>query len=257
MKNYILFFILVFLPVTSYSSTKLFKDYKFEDGGYYIIGAFSESDKNSLCDSLGQFYTDSLPILNLFKEEWQFDKPGMQYSCGYHYCLYLCKNKICLKTIRINLNCNEIVSDEGYFYFNTDKLRKFTGKLKKVKSVYESFGSLEEARTKRTQTLNQPKLLFTPEEFWINFEGRFSFTYTYIKGKDGYKTQKSIILNKLSEEIRNKYPDEKFTLFDVGGSKEEMFISVHCNKSLSDKFTIYPRGAWTPFYLHMTSYWIP
>lgn len=128
MKSLIIYFTLVFLPLACYSNTQLFKNYEFEDGGYYIISAFSESDKNGLCDLLGEFYTDSLPILNLFKEEWQFDKPGEKYAYGYHYSIYLCKNIICLKSIRINLSCNEIVSDEGYFYFNTDKLRMFTGK---------------------------------------------------------------------------------------------------------------------------------
>ena len=81
-----------FLSLAVLGQTKLLSDYDFEKGGYSILGTFAESDRNGLKDSIGEFYTDDISILNRFKKEWVFDKPGKKYSCGYHYTVYVCKN---------------------------------------------------------------------------------------------------------------------------------------------------------------------
>jgi hypothetical protein len=62
---------LIFLFITTFSSsqTQLLKKYDFNKGGYYLIGIRSESDRNGLADSLGEFYTDDIKVLNAIKKE--------------------------------------------------------------------------------------------------------------------------------------------------------------------------------------------
>jgi len=144
----------IFLLSTGISfaeETQLLKDYDFDKGGYYLLGTFSESDHNGLRDTLGEFYTDDISVLNQFKQEWIFDKPSPFYACGYHYTVYICKNGLEVESFAINLNCNMISTDKGFFYFDTQKLRMFIGKLKKPFVQKEEFSSLITARDKRAK----------------------------------------------------------------------------------------------------------
>lgn len=242
-----------------FCQTQLLADYNFDKGGYYILGVFNESDRNGLRDSLGEFYTDSIPILNQFKQEWVFDKPGRKYACGYHYTVYVCKDGLPVEHFSINLNCNEIVSDDGYFYFDTQKLRMFMGKLKKPLVKYEKFDSIPQARARRTEILSEPKLIatFTPD--WTKYEGEFNFTYTCPTGSNDCLDNEDTLLQQLTREIQNAYPGEVFELEGAGGSNTELFVNVLCNKSLADKFRLYPLSwkKWTPYKLYLTSYWVP
>lgn len=242
-----------------FSQTQVLADYNFDKGGYYMLGVFNESDRNGLRDSLGEFYTDSIPILNQFKHEWTFDTPGQKWACGYHYTIYVCKDGLPVEYFNINLNCNEIVSDDGYFYFDTQKLRMFMGKVKKPLVKSEKFDSIPQARARRAEILSQPKLIttFTPD--WTTYEGEFNFTYTCPASVKDCFDEEDTLLKQLSGEIQNAYPGEVFELEGAGGSRTELFVNVLCNKSLADKFRLYPLSwkEWTPYSLYLRSYWVP
>ncbi len=77
--------IISFLSSLTFGQTQLLKKYNFDEGGYYLAGIRSESDPNSLADSLGEFYTADITLLNAMKKDWTFKKPSPQYACGYHY----------------------------------------------------------------------------------------------------------------------------------------------------------------------------
>jgi hypothetical protein len=239
---------------------QVLKEYHFEEGGYSIIGTFSESDENSLSDSLGEFFTDDIALLNEFKKDWIFKKPGNMYASGYHYRVFICKNGLALESLSINLNCEEIVTDEGYFHFNPDLLRQFYGKFKKLYRKSMNFESLNEARNYRTKILSDSSLIMTPTPTWTKFEGEFDFTF---KCPDGTKTclrKEEKIKKKIKKEIMQNYPEEDFTLMDRGGSLTEISQTISCNKTLSDKFNLYYRdtgyfGEWKPFKLDLTTYW--
>jgi len=91
MKTIILNITLLLLTVSAFGQTKLLKDYDFDKGGYYLLGATLMNEGNTLQDSIGDFYTDDVAILNKFKKDWIFKKPGKKYACGYHYTIYICK----------------------------------------------------------------------------------------------------------------------------------------------------------------------
>jgi len=262
MKTVILHTTLLLLTLTSFGQTQLLKDYDFNKGGYYILGTLSESDPNGLADSLGEFYTDDIAVLNQFKKEWVFKKPSPKYACGYHYEVVICKNGLELESFLINLNCNEINSDKGYFYFDIKKLRIFYGKLKKPYRKSVDFASLTEARNYRTKILTDSSLIVTPTPDWTKYEGTFQFDYECPKGsKDCSYDNKQKKLKEIELEIKKVYPDEKFELNERGGSLTSIIVEVKCNQSLSDKFNLFKRdtssyfGKWTPYRLTLTTYW--
>lgn len=242
-----------------FCQTQLLKDYNFEKGGYYILGLFNESDRNGLRDSLGEFYTDSIPILNQFKQAWTFDTPSPKWACGYHYTVYICKDGLPVESFNINLNCNVIVSDDGYFYFDTQKLRMFKGKVKKPVLKIDKFDSISEARARRIELLSQPKLITTITPDWTRYEGEFNFTYTCPKGGPDCLDNEDTLLKQLSLEIQNAYPGEIFELEGVGGSSTQLYVNVMCNKTLADKFRLYPISwkKWDAYPLYLASYWVP
>jgi hypothetical protein len=115
-----------------YAQMQVLKNYDFDKGGYSLIGMRSESDFNQLAHDLGNFYTDDIQVLNAIKKEWTFKKPGQMHSCGYHYYVYVCKNGLELESFSINLSCNILGADAGYFYFEERQLGRFKNKLKKL-----------------------------------------------------------------------------------------------------------------------------
>lgn len=262
MKLAIILNIILFLLFrSSFGQTQVFEDYNFDEGAYYLLGTFSESDRNTLRDSLGEFYTDDISLLNQFKKEWVFTVPGKKYACGYHYNIYLCKDGLIQKSFSINLNCNEIASDEGYFYFDTQKLRMFYGKFKKPKKKRRTFDDVSIARAYRDSILRDDNLIMTPTPTWTRFEGGFDFTYKCDENKKTCFEKEDSLKVVIESEIRMTYPDEEFQLSDRGGSWTEILQTVYCNKSLSDKFALFYRddgyfGKWKPFRLYLATYWI-
>jgi hypothetical protein len=258
-NKYILIVGLLLLTSTLSGQTQLLKNYDFDKGAYYLLGLRSESDPNGLADSLGEFYTDDIKVLNAIKKEWTFKKPSPQYACGYHYDILICKGGLLIESFSINLNCNEIATDRGYFYFEIQQLRMFKDSFKKPFRKLEKFSSLTEARNYRTKILSQPALIFTPTPNWTKYEGTFKFTYVCPKGSADCLDNEKKLLLQLKTEISKTYPGEQFEIEGQGGSSEELFVEVKSNKSLADKFNLYKRDLeydkWKPYNFNFSTYW--
>lgn len=252
-----LFFLL--LTSISFGQTQLLKNHDFDKGGYYLIGVRSDGDRNSLADSLGEFYTDDIGVLNAIKKEWTFTRPSPKYACGYHYEVLVCENGLELESFSINLNCNEIVSDNGYFYFETQKLRMFKDSFKKPIKKEENFTSLTDARNYMEIILKDTNLILTPTPTWIQYEGTFQFTYVCPEGSKDCLDNEEKLLKRMTKEIKLKYPGEKFEIEGTGGSSSDLFVEVKCNKTLADKFDLYKRNLesdkWEPCDLWFYTFW--
>ena len=267
MKTLILHIIIAFFTLESFGQTQLFENYDFNDGGYYILclkGRIDMTDRaKGLLYCMGNFYLKDTIALNKIKKEWVFTKPGGQYACGYHYNMMLCKNGIVLKQFSINLNCNEIVSDEGYFYFNSEKLEVFLNSKRKSPLIKQkNFESIKQAREYRDSILKEKSLVMVPTPSWTKFEGEFDFTYKCDSIKNNCIEKEDSLISVMKHEISQNYPNEEFELTDRGGSLTKILQTVYCNKSLSDKFDLYYRDKenyfdqWKPFRLSLTTYWI-
>lgn len=257
-----LIFLFLLLGPSVFGQVQVLKEYDFNEGGYYLLGQFSESDRNTLRDSLGEFYTDDIALLNQFKKDWIFSQPGKRYACGYHYRIYICKGGQALESFGINLNCKEIVGEKGYYYFNPDLLRKYYGKLKKPYSQNSTFQTLQEARAYWQKIKKDTRLIImSPEPKWTRYEGSFRFTYKSKEHTKDCLDNPDQIFKSVESEIKREYPDESFSLYNVGGSLTTMELEITCNQSLSDQFALYYRdkdsfGKWKPFDLRLKTYWI-
>ncbi len=255
----ILFFILSLITISSFGQVQLLKKYDFNKGGFSMLGIRSESDRNSFVDSVGEFFIDDIKVLNSIKKEWSFVKPSPIYACGYHYQIILCENGIAVESFLVNLNCNEIVCDSGYFYFEPSQLKMFKKGFKKAYRKEKKFSSLPEMRNFIAEILLDSNLILTPSLSMIKFEGSFKFTFVCDKENQDCLNIDGKLLNRIAKEIKEKFPDEQFELEDAGGSGKTLIVEVKCNKSFSDKFTLFNRDLqndkWTPSDMILTSFW--
>ena len=258
-NKHIIIVALLLLSSAVFGQTQLLGKYDFEKGGYCLLGLRSSSDRNGLADSIGEFYTDDIKVLNAIKKEWTFKKPSPKYACGYHYTVIICKKGQEIESFSINLNCNEIATNRGYFYFDASKLRMFKSNFKKPFRKVEMPTTLTEARNYRTQILSKPTLIYTPDPIWIKYEGTFKFTFVCAKGSGDCLDNEKKILAELTSEIAKKYPGEKFEIEGRGGSSEDLIVEVKCNRSLADKFKLYKRDLeydkWESFSINFSTYW--
>ncbi len=241
------------------SQTAVFGDYNFEEGGYALVALRLQAEENSLADSMDYWYVDDVAVLNELKEEWVFDTPGKMYACGYHYEIVLTKDGIPLKYFHLNINCNEIVCDRDYFYFDAEKLRKFKTKVNKPKSVEKNFETPQEARTYRNTILKNPNILMVEAPLWARFDGSFEFNY-YCKNPDVCLGNWKAFDELFREELLNYYPDEDFELELKGGSGHNIHLEVICNKNLGQLYKLHGRDVsknpWIPYRdIYMTSWW--
>lgn len=243
-----------------------------DSSGYYILGTFSESDENSLQDSLREWYIDEISTIKELKQLWKFDEEAPFYACGYHYHIMLCKNGVALEDFYVNLNCSSIVSNGKSYVFDSSKLRFIYGKTKRFYKEPKETG-ITEGRNYLDSIRNQPRLIYAPDPIWKKYEGEFEFTYNYEKGTEAYfpELEKRIkpkllkycpdsILEKLKLDIQKAYPDEEFEISDYGGSLTEVFVRITCNKTLDDKFNLYAKEfesqEWEYFEPRFSVYWI-
>jgi hypothetical protein len=242
----------------AWGQTQVFGNYDFDKTGYYILGVRSESDPNNLSDTLGDFYTNDINILNKFKETWVFNTPSPMHACGYHYIVHICKDGKSLEAFPINLNCNEIVTDRGSYFFDSQKIEIFKGDLKKPYIKRKYFKNLDEGRRYFNKILKDKDLIMTTIPVWLKYEGSFTFNYTIADSGRPYSyEQEEKVLKILKEQIAGTYPGEDFELKVVGWSAKELNVEVNSNKSLYIKFKLYPLGwrDWKNYKSHLITYW--
>ncbi len=259
MKKTIIFISLLFVTTISFGQTAALKNYDFNKDHYYLIGIRTDMAYGPvLADTLDVFYTNDIKTLNEFKKTWVFTKPSPMYACGYDYMVHICKNGESLEHFAINFDCNVISIDKGYFYFDLKKLTMFKSKVHKAFISTNNFPSVIKGREFRNKILTDSNLIISTKPQWIEYEGSFNFTYAIKSGevKDPFNIEEKYF-KQLTEEIKKNYPGEGFELTSTGGSNTELYMELKCNKSLSDKFNLYPKSwnKWTAYDIELISYW--
>jgi len=237
---------LVFLALLSFHSpaktVKLFQEYDFSQGGYALVGTITESDRSGLRDSLGEFFTDDPALLEEFKSTWVFTKESPRYACGYHYKIKLVRGGEELAGFRINLNCNEIVTDnyEAYF-FDAQLLRCFLGRLKRRPVECAAvFLSLEAGRAGVDSICrNDSALLYMPQPKWLKTDGLFGIEVIDSAGRferGGWGIEEK----SMTAYFQKAYPGE-FVFVEMTGSygppgvPAEYTLTVYGRRSLYEK----------------------
>lgn len=253
MKTF-LFLTAMLLSCVVYGQTKFLRNYNFDEGGYTLLGIYSKNGPpHGIGDSLGDFYTDDVAVLNQFKNNWVFKKNFSISKCGYDYEIYICKNGITLEKFVLNTACNEIISKKGSFSFNIAEFRQLTPDLKKPVLLLSKLNSLEEARDYIIKIQTDTNVIRTETPEWLHYEGEFSFIY---KTEKHFKKSADIekdLYYEISNEISQNYPNESFELHYYGGpvlknegrnkySASGTQFYIKSNKTLADKFNLYPFG---------------
>lgn len=262
--------LLFLLPLSIFSQYAPLENLDLETGEYYILAMFSESDPNSLRDSLGEFYIKDIQVLKELKELWKFDQEAPLYACGYHYKILICRNGKSIDNFYINLNCNTLCNNGNCYNFDNNKLRMLFGKTKTFFTEHKSC-SIKEGREYLKYIQGDSNLIYAPNPLWMKYEGYFEFTYTYPNGTEAYypeyeekidlsllKYTKDTVFATLSKQIMETYPNENFELKDYGGSITEIIMRVTSNKSLERKFNLYERvryNKWEYFKPSFITYW--
>lgn len=240
--------------------TSLFGKYRFEDGGYTLVGTGSGSDKNALAESLGEFYTDDIAVLNAIKKAWVFRRRQYQYACGYHYIVILVKNGVELERHGINLNCRELTTDDGSLYFNPQLIARFQGRLQKLRVSQDKFETLAEARGFWEKIHTDSGFVYAYPPKWLKYEGAFRFTYKCPDPGCGDFGDQSKFTEPVRAMIAGKFPGEDFELTENGGtSNKEIFFEIQSSQAFFKKFDLFPissfDGQWQPFLPFLRSYW--
>jgi hypothetical protein len=250
------------LTFRAYGQYKPFEKYRFEDGGYSVVGVFEHIDDHPLQKKVGEFYTDDLVVLNALKKNWVFTRPQHQYACGYHYLISVLRNGNVLDDFSINLECHELALGDRSYYFDWRRLEDFAGRFKPLYRRKNEFTSVSQAREFWKAANSNQDFVYAWKPEWLEFEGTFQFQVKCIDTvrdciKDGDK-----MLPQLNKAISAAYPGEWFELEAIGGtSSGELFVLIKCNESLERRFDLYDRwnkqafGKWEPYPLTLYSYW--
>ena len=248
------------------AQTQIFKDHLFEEGGYTLFGMrLRLPHAFGLADSLGYFYTDDTKVLNQIREDWVYKSKTPFFKGCSDYDLFLLKGNRQIERFTLGLLCDELITKDSAFFFETSKLRKFAGQFKQAREELRKFSSLPEARSYRLAIQEDKILLWTDDPKWIKFEGHFTFVYTW-KHTGKSRNELTDLLQRITGEIKKNYPGEIFELSCDEWIEHQLprclnpyewIIDVKCNKSLADKFDLYPLGwrQWVNYPLELKSYW--
>jgi len=257
MKNIVGATAFIFFAFAGSAQQAVFQKYDFNEEGYAILGLLSESDRNTLRDSLLLFYTDDPAILNEIRASWVFDQKGPFYACGYHYIVSVCKDGTILDSFAINLNCNTIVTSDGSFYFDVNKLRRFYGRVKTPVVRREKYESAAFAKKAIDSLKKESTLLMLHEPVWVTYEGEFTFVYPCSEEYPDCYDSEEQVLEQLTRQFASQFHNEPFELTGVGGSRTELYVKVKSNRSFLEKMdpsTNYV-GDWKSYDRTLTTYW--
>lgn len=121
----------------------------------------------------------------------------------------------------------------------------------------ENFTSIDEARAVYLSYKENSDLIKIDIPLWNKFEGSFSIKYECpSKIHPCYENVKKAE-QLFEKEIQKNYPNETFSLEGMFGYNNSLEIEISCNKSLKDKFNLYPIACcdWSYFKLTLTSFW--
>ena len=219
-----------------------------------IVGLLSENDSYDVHRQLGEFYTDDIEVLNQLKEAWVFTETSTAYFCDYYYTIELRHSGKVLETFEVNLACNVIETDSGYFYFDAAKLLTLKDHFKKANKKRQVFNTIQEGKKYLSKISMDKDLLLVIDPVWLKFEGKFIFTYKYSEKRED---ESNSIVKKIEAHIQEKYTNEIFAVARVILINEnECDVELFCNKTLFEKLSEYSKDKnWTENTALLTTYW--
>ena len=217
----------------------IFNDYDFNSGDYELFGVYwSDFERNSLADSIGNFSIKDTVLLNQLKTNWKLS-PYPEKKCGYDYKLYLTNGDSVVSTSFLNIHCESLLMDGVGYSFEREKLVKLYGKTDSIETIRVVFYSQEMAVDYLKSMRDDPAIFVLDNGgyIWEKYIGFFETTYTNEKVTSSIQA-----LAEAKKEISEKYRTSDFQLESVGSnvSAGTYKIRVYCEAEFLEDFKLYP-----------------
>ena len=103
----------------------LFERYDFNSGNYKLYGILSEGGSTSFTDNIGDFVILDTVTLNKIKQDWKIHLTDKRMPCGYSYLMVLMEEDSCVYHFGVNLDCEYLKCEKGWFEFPAKLLNKY------------------------------------------------------------------------------------------------------------------------------------
>lgn len=97
-----------------------------------MYGLLTEGGSTSLTEKVGDFVISDTIKLNKIKSDWQIHLTEKRMPCGYSYIMILMKVDSCVYHFDINLDCEYLTCEKGWFEFPTDLMNDYENDVIKV-----------------------------------------------------------------------------------------------------------------------------
>lgn len=132
MKRLLLLFLTVILFLSCKEKVQIFEGYNFNSGEYSLHGILSEGGPTYFTEEIGDFIITDTVVLNKIQKDWKVSPTNKRMPCGFSYIIVLIKGDSCVKDFEINLDCEYLVCDKGWFDFPAKLLNKYDKSVVKV-----------------------------------------------------------------------------------------------------------------------------
>ena len=125
MRKLLLLILTMIFFLSCGNKVQLFEKYDFNSGEYSLHGILSEGDPSYFTEEIGDFMITDTIVLNKIKNEWKVPLTDKRMPCGYSYIIVLMKGDSCVDHFGINLECEYLCCDEGWYDFPAKLLHKY------------------------------------------------------------------------------------------------------------------------------------
>lgn len=132
MRKVLLLILSIIFLISCGKKVQIFKEYDFNSGEYSLHGILSEGDPSYFTEEIGDFIITDTVVLNKIKNEWKVSLTDKRMPCGYSYVIVLMKGDSCVNDFGINLECEYLCCDEGWYNFPAKLLNKYDKSVVKV-----------------------------------------------------------------------------------------------------------------------------
>ncbi len=103
--------------VSCKKDVEIFDNYNFDSGEYKLYSCLDEGTPTEFVSKTGDFIITDTKTLKEIKNNWKLHLTNDRCACGTNYSLYLMKADTCVDLLQINMECEFLMCNKGYFFF--------------------------------------------------------------------------------------------------------------------------------------------
>jgi hypothetical protein len=111
---------------------QVFEGYDFNTGDFKLYGLITEGGSTSFTEKVGDFVVSDTVTLNRIKRDWQIYPTDKRMPCGYSYIIVLMQGDSCVYHFNINMDCEYLTCEKGWYEFPADLMNKYENSVTKV-----------------------------------------------------------------------------------------------------------------------------